>query len=237
MKVVGTGVGRERISVIESGVDTGLFRPISGDEREQERRKYFEQLFGSSGKKPLILIGSIGGLRPVKNFQLFLRMAGKLIGSGSSAEERLRFVILGEGGQRERLRELIGQLGIADVTAMPGRAENPEKLLPLFDIFVMTSDSEGVPVAFLEAMSCGVPAVASRVGGIPDVAAGNSLLPEAGDLEGFVRNVRSLAENSRERARRGARNREIAVERYGMENWGNRIVSVYSSAMEAASEK
>ena len=233
-EAAGTGIGRERISVIESGVDTSLFRPLSGDEREQNRRKYFQELFGSSGEKDLILIGSMGGLRPVKNFELFLRMAGKLADCGSGAAERLRFVIVGEGGQRERLRELIGQLGIAGVTAMPGRAENPEKLLPLFDIFVMTSDSEGVPVAFLEAMSCGVPTVASRVGGIPDVAAGNSLLPGAGDLEGFVRSVRSLAEDRGERARRGARNREITVERYGLEKWGSRILSVYSSAMETS---
>ncbi|MFO7914404.1 MAG: glycosyltransferase [Candidatus Krumholzibacteriales bacterium] len=229
-----TGTDRERISVIESGIDTDLFRPLSGDQREKERRNYLNRLFGSDGEKPLILIGSVGGLRPVKNFELFLRMAGRLTNSGSGLSQRLRFVITGEGGQRERLRKLIDELDIGDVTAMPGRTESPEKVIPLFDIFVLTSDSEGVPVAFLEAMSCGVPCVASRVGGIPDAAAGNSLLPEAGDLDGFVRSVSSLAEDGRQRDRIGARNREIAVERYGLEGWGSRILSVYSSALKTS---
>ena len=230
-----SGTDRDRISVIESGVDTDLFRPLSSDKRAKERRKYFKRMFAEGGEEPMILIGSVGGLRPVKNYDLFLRMASKLTASGNDVSQRLRFVIAGEGSQRKRLLEMIEEMGIGDVTAMPGRTGSPQKLLPLLDIFVMTSDSEGVPVALLEAMSCGVPCVASRVGGIPDAAAGNSLLLEPGDLYGFVQSVRSLAYDARQRTRMGARNREIAVQRYGLEDWGARILSVYRSALEAHS--
>ncbi|MBD3180592.1 MAG: glycosyltransferase [Candidatus Latescibacteria bacterium] len=226
------GISARRISVIESGVDTSLFRPLEQSERERRRSDYLSGLFADKPEEPVILIGSVGGLKPVKNYPLFIEMAARLIKQGDLPGE-LRFVIVGDGQQRDELSALIEELGLKGVAALPGRDTRVQELLPLFDIFVLTSDSEGVPVALLEALSCGLPCVASRVGGIPETVAGNALLPEPGDLDGFFESVRSLIMDGNRRAVLGAAGRELAVGKYGLQGWGDRNLSVYLSAIRS----
>jgi len=228
-----TGLDGKRLSVIESGVDTELFRPLSESSREKDRRALAVSLFGMERSEDMLLTGSLGGLRPVKNFPLFLQMARELRNMDRPFSERLRFVIFGEGKKREELIALADKMDIGDVTAFPGMTRKPQKVLPLLDLFVLTSDSEGVPVALLEAMSCGLPCVASRVGGIPDVVGQGTILPEAGDLKGFVQGARSLLGDEKRRARMGAANRELAAERYALGIWGGRNLEVYKSLLTA----
>jgi glycosyltransferase involved in cell wall biosynthesis len=84
-----------------------------------------------------------------------------------------------------------------------------------------------VPVSLLEAASCGVPFVAARVGGIPEVAGDNAMLCQPGDPDRFTESVSSLIRDPGLREGIGAENRKLALERYGLRAWGDRIEQIY----------
>jgi glycosyltransferase involved in cell wall biosynthesis len=80
-----------------------------------------------------------------------------------------RLVIIGEGYERKQLEELVVDFGLKDKVLLPGYRDNAKQYLPYFNVFVLSSLTEGLPVTLLEAMQAKVPIVATRVGGIPDV--------------------------------------------------------------------
>ena len=85
--------------------------------------------------------------------------------------------VVGDGPLRERVQEAARHLGVADRIHWHGIVEGAARLSPAFDCFVLSSRTEGTPIALLEAMASGVPVVATAVGGVPDV-----LRPEEGLL-------------------------------------------------------
>jgi glycosyltransferase involved in cell wall biosynthesis len=99
--------------------------------------------------------------------------------------------------------------GLTDIVHFLGRRDDAERVLPLFDIYLSTSLSEGTSMTILEAMACGLPVVASDVGGnrrLVDEATGS--LYRAGDAESFVARCRGLALAPGRGREQGARGRE-----------------------------
>jgi glycosyltransferase involved in cell wall biosynthesis len=87
-----------------------------------------------------------------------------------------RLSVIGDGPERDRLHEQAARLGIADRVSWHGFVSNAGSLLTAFDAFVLSSRTEGTPIALFEAMHAGVPVVATRVGGVPDVIASTHAL-------------------------------------------------------------
>jgi glycosyltransferase involved in cell wall biosynthesis len=111
-------------------------------------------------------IGAIGRLSPEKGFQILLEAVKEV----AKINPKVRLVILGDGDERGILEARIKSLGIEQRVLMPGYVANAAgRFLPLFRAFVLSSLTEGLPIVILEAMQAGVPIVATRVGGIPDV--------------------------------------------------------------------
>lgn len=228
------GTDPSKISVIENGVDTSLFRPMTDDSRESKKADLLNRLFGAGTGVETQLVGSLGGLRPVKNYELFVRMAAEIRAKGALyGHSDVRFVVFGEGPCKESLIGLAEELGIGDIVSFPGRTDSPEDILPLLDMFVLTSDSEGVPIALLEAMSSALPCIASRVGGVPEVAGDAGILVKEGALDGFTREVASLLLDSDRKRSLSELARVRAVEKYGIERWGARTVDVYDEVLRA----
>ncbi|MDD4857526.1 MAG: glycosyltransferase [Candidatus Krumholzibacteria bacterium] len=228
-----TGYRRGNVVVIPNAVDPGRYRPIEGHERERRRTGLVAELFPGCIIGPFVLIGSAGGLKPVKNFPLMLRCAARLLAARPrcSPVPELRFVIFGEGGERESLETLSRSLGIDSCFSFPGARENLESLYSLLDIFVLPSLSEGLPMALLEAMSSGVACVASDVGGVGEVLADAGRLEPSGDDDAFTASLRDLAMNEDKRKELGRRSRVRILERYNVDIWGERTLSVYESAI------
>jgi glycosyltransferase involved in cell wall biosynthesis len=111
------------------------------------------------------LIGTVGRLVPIKNQRLFLDAARSMVDSGSPA----RFVIVGDGEMRESLQEYAESLGLTERVRFLGWKQEMAPVYAALDLFTLTSDNEGTPVAVIEAMAAGVPVVATAVGGVPDV--------------------------------------------------------------------
>ena len=110
-------------------------------------------------------VGTVGRLVPVKDFELFLDVAAevqKQIGN-------VRFSILGDGLLKERLLRKVREKNLeSSVKILSGRSD-PFKYYESLDLFLNTSLHEGIPLSILEAMGCGLPIIAARVGGIPEV--------------------------------------------------------------------
>jgi glycosyltransferase involved in cell wall biosynthesis len=110
-------------------------------------------------------IGTVGRLVPVKDFDLFLEVAAEL----KTVDDRVKFSILGDGPLRAHLMRRAQELGVKDSVKFFSARSDPFPYYRSLHLFLNTSVHEGIPLAILEAMACGLPVVAPRVGGIPEV--------------------------------------------------------------------
>lgn len=162
------GIPEPRIEVIPNAID------IDGIRQRQLSRELARQALGL--KDDAIVIGTIGRLRPVKGhtylLDAFYRVAG--------LSPRLCLVIIGGGELEKDLQRKSEALGLSGRVIISGELPNAYRYLPAVDIFTMTSLSEGLPMAVLEAMATHLPVIGTRVGGIPEALGDTALLvPEA----------------------------------------------------------
>ena len=230
------GYPKRKVVVLPNAVDPQRFVPMDESEREQRRQALAAALFPGTSASPLILIGSVGGLKAVKNFPLMMRVAARLEARRrDAAEPVVRYVVFGEGDERGELSALARSLGIDRIFALPGRREDLARVYALFDIFMLPSFTEGVPLALLEAMSSGVACVASNVGGVGGVLSEAGVLASPGDEEAVLRAVRHLVDNEEERRELGRKARVRVLERFNVDIWSDRMLSVYRDVIERSS--
>lgn len=152
------GVAAENVKVVYGGVDASRFHP--GPKHEARNR------LDLPGEVPILLF--VGNLVDVKGLDVLFDACGALAKRGTG----FRLCLVGQGPLRAPLEQQAARLGIADRVQFLG--PRPHEQLPDWfraaDLFVMSSRSEGVPNVLLEATACGTPFVATRVGGIPEVA-------------------------------------------------------------------
>ena len=110
-------------------------------------------------------VGAIGRLSPEKGYGDLIKALVLLNKKGIDA----RLVIIGEGGERNYLEGLAAQYAVSEKLLMPGYLEEAKRYIPFFNMFVISSLTEGLPITLLEAMQAQVPIVATNVGGIPEV--------------------------------------------------------------------
>lgn len=196
------GFPSERIKPISNGVDTDIFQPRS-DEKTAIRTKL--------GFEPeRFYIGTVGNLRPVKNHALLLRACKQLC----MEQDDVRLIIAGTGPLKEPLNELAGQLGIQHKIRLLGARTDIPEVLNALDLFVLPSLSEGMPNAVLEAMACGLPVVATEVGGVSEVVEHGvtGLLVPSEDEEALASRLEELvcSETKRQMLGKNARERALA---------------------------
>lgn len=134
----------------------------------EKRHSSFQSEFNIPGDA--VIIGSVGNLYPVKG-QKYLIKAFADIRAGFP---KAYLVIVGRGGEEATLKQLVRDLRIpTDSVIFTGFRQDIENIMNSFDLYVQPSLSEGHPVAVLEAMSLGIPVIATAVGGIPEVTSGN----------------------------------------------------------------
>jgi glycosyltransferase involved in cell wall biosynthesis len=238
-EAVRKGFPPAKVALIPNAVDPERFRPLGAADREKGREALVAELFPGSARRPFILIGSVGGLKPVKNYPLMLRVASKLASDGSALRSvpELRFVIFGEGEERPACEALRRELGIEGIFSLPGGRDDLEALYPLLDIFLLPSWNEGMPMALLEAMSSGVACVASDVGDVGKMIEGAGIAAPRGNEDALIEILQRLVAQNDEIKELGRTARVRVLERYNVDLWGERILSVYRSVLRRSQEK
>jgi glycosyltransferase involved in cell wall biosynthesis len=194
-------VDLERVVQINPGVDTARFAP--SDESE------------TTPDTPELLY--VGRFVPAKNLDRLLDLFAAL------REHRdVELTMVGDGPLRDELEEKASRLGVAESVSFEGYVENAA--LPAVyrraDVFVLTSRADNHPITILEAMSCGIPVVAPRVGWIPNLIAheDDGLIYDRTAPSEPAESVERLLDSSELRARLGNRARQAAVRRFDWEN-------------------
>ena len=154
------GVPPQRVSQIYNGVDSTRFHP-----REGARN------IGPAGfaDETAFVIGSVGRMAEVKDYPNLVRAFIRLLEIEPAARQRARLVIIGEGMSRETCLNLLREANAAQLAWLPGERTDVAELMRNMDLFVLPSLGEGISNTILEAMSCGLPIVATRVGGNPEL--------------------------------------------------------------------
>jgi L-malate glycosyltransferase len=198
---------------IVNGVDTARF---GGPPDPTWARR-----FGRGGGGATI-IGSLGALRAEKNVARLIRAFAALPTAASA-----RLVVAGDGPEAPALAALAAALGVADLVDFLGSIEQPERLLGNFDIFALSSDTEQMPYALLEAMAAGLPVVATDVGDIAAMVAPDNrrfIVPQQ-DGAGFVARLAELLASPDRRHALGAANRERVGDAFTLD----RMVAAYDA--------
>lgn len=138
-------------------------------------------------------IVSVGRLTAQKNQQMLLHVFAKVVKKYPDYE----LVICGEGPMKEELQALAGNLGIQDHVSLPGNIANVHEYMKGAEMFVLSSDYEGMPNALIEAMCLGLPVVSTKVSGATDLILDheNGLLTEIGSQAELETAMLELIEN------------------------------------------
>lgn len=202
-------VAPERIRVIPNFIDTHRYRP--------GLEPCHRATLAPDGSK---IIMHVSNFREVKRVEDVVRIYARIARRVPS-----RLVLVGDGPARSRAERCADELGVADHVLFLGKHTAVEELLACADLFVLPSASESFGLAALEAMACGVPVVASDIGGIPEVVEDgeSGRLLSVGDVEGMADAGIAILEDADVWRRYSASARAAAVERFGSE----RVVPVY----------
>ncbi len=140
-------------------------------------------------------------------------------------------LIVGDGALREMIENRIRELDLSGNVVLAGVRPDVPRLLQAADVFVMSSHFEGLPIAVLEAMTAGLPLVATAVGEIPAIAPPEAaLLVAPRQPEQLAAAILTLAQDPARRKAAGAAARRIALERFSPETWVRRLAQVYTAA-------
>jgi glycosyltransferase involved in cell wall biosynthesis len=181
---------------------------------------------GLDGRRPIV--GTVGNLVPKKDHATLLDAVELLAQDGVELE----VVIVGGGPLEDELRTRAAS-SRASVHVLGSRDDVPE-LLPAFDLFVVSSRFEGLPIAMLEAMAAGVPVVATDVGGVPEVIAGErgGRLVAAASPASLADAIKDLLEDADARSRLSAAARTRAAD-FDLQHAIDRTAAVYDELMSS----
>jgi glycosyltransferase involved in cell wall biosynthesis len=202
----------DKVTVIPNGLDTNRFSVRNG---------------GRPAVNQIKRIGMIGRFAEQKGHSYFLKAASELV----KVEKDIEFVFIGDGPLRPEIEAKVGELGLQNYCKFLGLRSDACDLLQTFDIFVLSSLWEGLPITLLEAQYFGVASVATDVGGNAEVIRNgyNGLLVPPRDPWALASALRRLLLDEELRKRFSLRGKEIFEEKFS----GRRMTDAYLGLIES----
>jgi glycosyltransferase involved in cell wall biosynthesis len=162
-----------------------------------------------------VVIGTVARLDAVKNQLMMLQATRALIDQGY----KVRLLLVGDGPERANLKAKTQQLDLNNAVIFTGFQSKPADYLSLMDIFLLPSFTEGTSMTLLEAMSLGIPTVATQVGGTPEIVEDKEtgFLVESDNLEAFIHAIKNLLDQPKERRKMGNTAKEQFEEKLSVE--------------------
>nr|WP_281720363.1 glycosyltransferase [Nitrosomonas nitrosa] len=171
------------------------------------------------------VVGTVAVFRPAKRLDIWLDIAQRLLRPVPDCH----FIMVGWGPLEYEVRSARERLGLERRLHLVGPQSDVARYLSAMDLFMLTSDFEGLPVALLEAMAMRLPVVATRVGGVPEVVEHgfSGWTVERGDAEAILTRVQELLADPARLRQFGSRGRQIAEERFSIARYIADIERVY----------
>lgn len=186
-------------------------------DRDEAREK-----LGIAGRE--FVIGWVGRLSPEKGADVFLRALARLAGVPWRAS------IIGDGPERRRLEQLARDLGVASRVTWHGLVPAAASYFAAFDCWVLSSHTEGTPIALFEAMAAEVPVVVTAVGGVPAVvSSAEALQVPAGDPDALAGAIRATMDQPGAATLRAGAARRRLLDHYAPGPWVEAHLAVYQT--------
>ena len=212
-------IDERRLLVISNGIELGRFHPAPAGR---------DRIRGELGiSADAWVIGTVGRIAAEKNQALLVRAAAPLLGPG------VHLVVAGDGPLLPALTEQVAGLGVAGFVHLLGARSDVPDLLNALDAFVLSSDTEGLPLVVPEAMATALPVISTAVGGVPSVIEDGQtgFLVARGDEQALRdRMARLRADPAASRAM-GQRARSAAVSRFSAERMQRDYLDLYSRVL------
>lgn len=211
-----------RVTYIPNGVDLRRFASPSPTQAAEARRR-----LGCTDSE--VVVGSVGRLGAEKNH-------GRLIRAFAAASNGrpAKLLLVGDGPLREPLGRMAQELGVASRVLFPGWAVDPLEFYHAMDLFALSSDTEQMPIALLEAMAAGLPVVSTDVGDIPAMIGpedGGQVVPVGRD-DLYIAALSAMINDEGARVRNGQANQETCRKRYGLDAMIDAYLGLYRGAVE-----
>jgi glycosyltransferase involved in cell wall biosynthesis len=177
-----------------------------------------------------VVVGTVAGLRPVKNLPLLVRSFARAV---RDTPVPTRLVIVGRGSEEAAIRAAADQHGIADRVHLPGFLPHPHRYIGRFDVFALSSDSEQFPISLVEAMAAGLPAACTDVGDVRAIVTEENrawLAPARGEAA-LARSLSALIGDAELRQRLGQANRARVRAEYSRDTMIARYEAIYGAAL------
>ncbi|MBI4167038.1 MAG: glycosyltransferase family 4 protein [Acidobacteria bacterium] len=173
------------------------------------------------------VIGTVGRLEPIKRLDIFLMAARHIVAQLS----RVRCLIVGEGSDEGRLREMVHHAGLQDKVLFLGHRNDVYDVMRALDVFVLCSDHEGLPMSLLEAQYLGATVVARSVGGIKEVVqhGRTGLLLETSDPRELAEACLSVLRNESWRRRLASHGSAFVAENFSATQTADSVARLYVS--------
>lgn len=229
------GIPERKVVRIHNGVDTEKFAPRNGAQRAERMEQGAQPSALGALRQALglpaegLLIGTVGRLDPVKDHDSLLQAFAPL----ARAAGAVRLVIVGDGPMRKGIESTASQLGVADKIVLLGERHDVASLLSGFDVFALTSIAEGISNTILEAMASGLPVVATRVGGNPELIEHgvSGQLITAQDVSALGSALLAYVTSPDLRRSHGAAARQRAVDEFSLDRMAAQYADLYFSVM------
>ncbi len=214
------GVKPERITRIRNGVDTEKFTPGVRD-----RSGYPEELKGEEIK----IIGAVGRMDEVKDPLTLINAFALLLQRNPEWKKNLRLVWIGDGPQLEKAKNALASHGVEHISWFPGACNAVASIMRGFNIYVLSSLSEGISNTLMEAMATGLPVVATRVGGNPELVLDGitGMLVEKADAEQLADAMETYIASPDLCKEAGAAARERAEKKFSLNRMVEQYLNVY----------
>jgi sugar transferase (PEP-CTERM/EpsH1 system associated) len=216
-------VSPRRVEQIYNGVDVSLFRPGGRQPIPCE---------GFAGSDTFV-IGTVGRMDSVKDQTTLARAYIELVRRVPDGGARIRLVMIGDGPLRAKALSLLNEAGMAHLAWLPGERHDIPEIMRGFNLFVLPSLAEGISNTILEAMASGLPVVATRVGGNPELVQDGltgALVPAADPLRLAAAMQNYYTDRGRCHAH-GVNARRVAEQRFGLDAMVTRYIDIYEQML------
>ena len=211
-----------KFTVVRLGIDL----PGRVENDDAQRREARRQM---GLRDEAFVVGWVGRMTAVKRTELVVRALQDLVARNVDA-----FVVLvGDGPDRDQLERYAHELGVIKRCLFLGYQEDVARFYDAIDVLVLPSINEGTPVSVIEALAARRPAVATRVGGVPDVVRDgiDGFLVDADDRDALATRLAELAADPELRARMGEAGHARVIERYAVARLVDDVDKLYRSLL------